>query len=339
MGGKKTRCPARAGADAAGRVRAGPLAAAIALAVAAPGCSPEGMARRALSGMVEQIRAVYLADEDPELIQEAMPFTLKTTEALLAGSPRDPELLLAACSGFTQYALAFVQPEPALAEPGGYQEAEQRRERARHLYLRARDYCVRRIELAHPGIGERLRVAPEVAVRALGPADVPALVWTGMAWGGAISVGVDQPALVADFPAVRALLRRALELDEDHAQGAIHEALILVEGVPEAMGGSPARARQHFRRAVEIQRGTSAAPYVALATAVALPEQDRAEFTRLLEQALAIDPDAAPQIRLINGVAQRRARALLSRVDVLFPPPEPPKEGAALNGPERGGRR
>jgi predicted anti-sigma-YlaC factor YlaD len=297
------------------------LIAAVLCAAAGVGCSPRRMAIAGLTDMVGQMRAVYASDADPELIREAMPFTLKVSEALIAGSPRDPEILLLGCSGFTQYTRAFVHPEPELVTPGGYRAAEQQGARARALYLRALSYCLRALELGHPGIGARLRKTPEAAAREIGPDEVPALYWTGASWGGAIALGVDRPELVADYPAVRALLRRALALDEDYDGGAIHEALIFVEGVPEAMGGSAARARHHFERAVALQRGRSAGPYLALATAIALPAQDRAAFERLLGQALAVDPGAAPEIRLANVLAQRRARALLNRADELIPQP------------------
>ena len=61
-----------------------------------------------------------------------------------------------------------------------------------------------------------------------------------------------------------------------------------------------------------------AAPYVALAESVAVPQQDRARFNLLLEQALAVDVDARPQYRLANLIMQRRARWLLSRTDELI---------------------
>jgi predicted anti-sigma-YlaC factor YlaD len=144
------------------------------------------------------------------------------------------------------------------------------------------------------------------------------MYWTAASWGSAISLGADQPELVADLPAVRALLLRALALDEDYDDGAIHAALIAVEGAPPMMGGSPRRAREHFRRAVELSRGELAGPYVTLAVSVAVPTQDRAELERLLRQALAIDPDAVPARRVQNLVAQRHARALLDRADELF---------------------
>jgi hypothetical protein len=60
------------------------------------------------------------------------------------------------------------------------------------------------------------------------------------------------------------------------------------------------------------------APYVALAEAVALQNQNRAEVETLLERALAIDVDARPEWRLANLIMQRRAQWLLSRRSELF---------------------
>jgi predicted anti-sigma-YlaC factor YlaD len=105
--------------------------------------------------------------------------------------------------------------------------------------------------------------------------------------------------------------------------------MISLEALPEAMGGSPARARKHFERAVELSKGLDPYPYVTLAESVSRPAQNRGEFVKLLEQAVAIDPDAAPEIRLATLIAQKRARHLLLRVDELFI--EPPANGGARN--------
>ncbi len=83
-----------------------------------------------------------------------------------------------------------------------------------------------------------------------------------------------------------------------------------------------ARTRRSFERAMELSQGLSVAPLVTYAEAVALPQADHVEFQRLLEEALAIDTDAAPDLRLSNLVLQRRARWLLGRLDELFLLPE-----------------
>ena len=137
-------------------------------------------------------------------------------------------------------------------------------------------------------------------------------------WGSAIALGVDRPDIVIDMPAVRALAERALALDEGWGKGALHEMFVSLDSLPEALGGSPARAREHFKRAVELQQGLSPGPYVALATGVAMPAQDREEFEKLLKTALAIDPDKDPSLRLVTLVQQRRARALLDHIDTMF---------------------
>jgi predicted anti-sigma-YlaC factor YlaD len=67
-----------------------------------------------------------------------------------------------------------------------------------------------------------------------------------------------------------------------------------------------------------------AGPLVSLAEAVSVQNQDAAEFRALLDRALAIDPEARPEWRLVNLVMQRRARWLLSRTDDLFLTAAPP---------------
>ncbi len=287
--------------------------------LASSSCSIRKMAINSMADTLAQSGSTFASDDDPELIRDAVPFSLKLMESVLADAPRHRGLLLAACSGFTQYAFAFVQVDAELVEHEDFARSEELKTRARRLYLRAQRYGIRNLEVAYPGIGARLMKDPEAAVREVKKKeDVPALYWTGAAWGGAVSLGLDRPDLIADLPAVRALLGRALTLDEAWRQGAIHEAFISIDALPAAMGGSPARARQHFERAVALSKGLSAGPYVDLATTIAVADQDKAEFEKLLNQALAVDPDRDPNLRLANLIAQKRARFLLDNADLYI---------------------
>jgi predicted anti-sigma-YlaC factor YlaD len=261
--------------------------------------------------------SVYTTDDDPELIRAALPFSLKTIEGLLQTSPNHKGMLLTACSGFTSYANAFVQLDAEAIESTNYEESERLKARARRLYLRGRDYCMRRVELKRPGLRAALATDPATALGTV-KYDVDEIYWLGASWGSAIAVGVDQPDLVADFPVVRTLMEKALTIDEDYAAGAIHEVLITLDGMSPTMGGDAGRARKHFDRAVELSKGQSASAYVAMAASVAQPAQNREEFDALLEKALAIDPDDVPDSRLATIIAQQRARILQSRVDELF---------------------
>lgn len=287
-------------------------------ALAGVGCSIRGLAVNALADSLAASGDVFASDEDPELVRDALPFALKTIETLLEEKPRHQGLLLSACQGFTQYAHAFVESESERLEEEDYAASRRERERALKLYLRARDYCLRSLEIESPGIRGRLEAEPAGALAGFGVEKVPLLFWTGAAWGSAVSLGQDKPTIVVDLPAVRALMDRALELDETYDRGAVHAAMIALEALPEAMGGSPERARRHFERAVELSRGRDAGPYVTLAESVVVAAQDWREFQRLLELALAVDPDAEPRLRLANTLAQRRARWLLDRIGDLF---------------------
>ena len=306
------------------RLRHGAACRLILLAFAVTTLQGCALVKRKAVGMVASTLAssgdVFTRDDDLELVGQAIPFGLKLYESLLDSAPKNKDLLIATCSNFTQYGVAYLETEALVLGPEQYYEQVTRlNERALKMYLRARGYCLRAMEVRFPGITQRLSADPVKALANAKKADVPLLYWTAAAWGSAISLGLDKPELVIDTPTVRALAERALALNPTWGKGAIYEMFISLESVPEAMGGSPARAREHFKQAIALQGGVAAGPYVTLANGVAVPAGDRAEFESLLNQALAIDPEKDPSTRLVTLVQQRRARALLARADLLFP--------------------
>lgn len=294
------------------------------LLFALSGCSIRKFAINKLCDALSQTGSNFAGDDDPDLIKEAAPFSLKLIESLLAESPNHAGLLLAASSGFTQFAYAFVEQDADEMEARDLTAATALRARARRLYLRARNYGLRGLETKHPGLTTAIRSDPKQAVKLATKKDVPNLYWTAASWAAAISLSKDHPELVADLPIVEAMIDRALELDETFGQGAIHTFLITYEmSRPSAAGDAVARSRKHFDRAWQLCGGKEAAPLVALAEAVTVQKQEVKEFESLLSRALAIDADAHPPSRLINLVMQRRARWLLSRKDELFLMPNP----------------
>jgi hypothetical protein len=287
--------------------------------ISSSGCAIRSYAVNQFANAVSQSGTVFASDDDPDLVKAASPFSLKVMESLLAEKPRHRGLLLAATSGFTQYAFAFVQEEADETEARDLTEAEALRARATRMYLRALAYGLRGLEADHPGFRAALLAHPKAAAQGATKKDVPLLYWTACAWAGAISLSKDNPDLVAQVPAMEALIDRALELDESFDHGAIHSFLIAYEMSRQgAAGDRAARARQQFERAMALSGGQEAAPLLALAESVAVQKQDVKEFDSLLQQALAINADSHPETRLVNLVMQRRARWLLSRKAELF---------------------
>ena len=296
------------------------------LAAALAGCSSVNhLAVNKLGDALASGGMAYASDNDPDLIRDAAPFSLKLMESLLAENPRHAGLLLAASNGFTQYSYAFVQQEADAVELHDVAAATALRARARGLYLRGRDYGLRGLELNQPMLRADLHRNPRAALRAFRPADVPLLFWTGASWAAAIAVTKDDPALIAELPIAEALVDRALELDEAYDYGQIHAFLINYEmSRPGGASDAAARSLRHLERATQLNRGGQAGPLVAFAESVCVQQQDRARFESLLRQALAIDANEHPEWRLVNLVMQRRARWLLGRIDDLFLPPEIP---------------
>jgi predicted anti-sigma-YlaC factor YlaD len=283
------------------------------------GCSLKTMAVKTVANTLADTGDVFTRDDDPELIRDATPFALKLYESLLESVPTHVPLLIATCGSFTQYGYAFLESEADSLDSSRRAEATALRERALKHYLRGRGYCLRAADVRFgKGTSMALLQDPVATVARARKDDVPLLYWTAASWGAAISLGIDRPDLAVDFPTVRALADRALALDPTWSKGAIHELMITLDSLPEALGGNADRAKAHFKTAVEIQKGLSPGPYVTLATGVAVPAQDRPEFERLLKEALAIDPEKDPSNRLVTLVYQRRARVLLNRIDEQF---------------------
>jgi len=289
------------------------------LSIAICGCSIKKIAIQNLGDALAGSGTTYASDNDPELIKEALPFSLKLIESILAESPRHQGLLLAASSGFTQYAYAFVKQEADEMEQLDFARANEMWLRARNLFLRARDYGLRGMETRHPNFAAELDSDPLLAVKKARKEDVPLLYWTAAAWGMAITLSKNEPDLIVDQPTVEALIDRALELDEAYGEGAIHSFLITYEPVRQGATGDPlSRARIHFERAIELAAGFQAGPLVSMAESVSVAERNRQEFESLLNEALEVDVNGKLEYRLYNLIMQRRARWLLSRMDELF---------------------
>src|SRR5262245_14696744 len=248
-------------------------AAAVALLFVGSGCSIKRMAMGYVADALSSSGGVFATDNDPELVRDAVPFGLKTYESILAELPDHQALLLARGSGFTQYAFAFVQMDADYIDATDLAQARRLRTRAKKLYLRGRDYVLQALEVSYPGFREGLKKDLQKTVGHTGKEDVPYLYWAGASWAGALAAAKDDLDLIADLPLAGALVSRAIELDSGWNSGALHEFMISFEGGrSEAMGGSAARARQHYAKALELSCGKRVGVHLSLAEGVVLRE-------------------------------------------------------------------
>jgi predicted anti-sigma-YlaC factor YlaD len=254
---------------------------------------------------------VFTGDEDPELVRDSLPLLLKAHEILLEQVPTHESLAVQTGSLTVMYANAFVQGP---AEMMGTEQSSLKRaalDRALKLYLRADRVLRPLVDRKFPGLGASLDKAKKE--------DVPLLYWESAAVMSAVALSPYDLNLSVRIKDIRALLARAYQLDPDWGNGTLDEIYISVyASLPASLGGDRALAKHHFDEAVRKEAGKGTGPYVAYATAVCLPDQDLATFQKLMNEALAVDVNAAPELRLANTLNQRKASWYLAHQDDLF---------------------
>jgi predicted anti-sigma-YlaC factor YlaD len=287
------------------------------LALAAA-CSPSHYALTKVAGALSDNGegGAFARDDDPEFISDAVPFALKTMESLADQLPDDVGLRTAMARGFTQYGYGFVQqPAELQANPDAKKIA-----RARRFYLRARQYGLDGLKIAHGITEDELRGKErDAALAKVTKEDVGLVYWTLVPWAAAIAANKRDLALVGDLPIISAMLDRALMLDEAYDHGALHEFSITFDPSRPA-GTTPDKQKAHFDRATALSNGLKISPLVTYAQQVAAPAQDKKQYLALLKQAASFDVDKpeARNNRLANLLAQRRAQYLLDHVDDVF---------------------
>jgi hypothetical protein len=113
-------------------------------------------------------------------------------------------------------------------------------------------------------------------------------------------------------------MHRIIELDETYQQGAAHLYMAMSYTLlPPAMGGKPELGRKHFERALLLSNGNNLTVKVFYARQYARMVFNRDLFERLLQEVISADP-VAPDLTLMNMLAQQQAQELLAKVDDYF---------------------
>jgi hypothetical protein len=287
------------------------------------GCSLKTIALTSVADAMSSSGTVYSRDDDPDLVRGALPVLLKTMEQLNDALPEHVGIRLALVRTFTSLGVGFIKEDAERLEDKDVAAARVIYTRCRRMLLRARDYGLDGLELREKGLRKVLLTGSATdakgALARIKREDVPLLYWTAAAWGSAISTGKDNMRLVGDLPKVEALMTRALELDEAFDEGALHDFFLVYDaGRSEAQGGGKKKAKAHLDRSLTLSKNKRLSPLVSYAEAVDVDDQNKKEFVALLERVLAYDVDADRDHRLVNILAQRRARWLLDRTSELF---------------------
>ncbi len=272
-------------------------------ALALSGCA--SLVSSATDRMAQNLATALNNQNDPETVRSAAPAYLLLLDALIEGDPQNGSLHTTAARLNAAYAGVFVT------------EPERRQGMVRKAFsLVQRAWCLDAAQVC--GIHARPFEDFQKVVAAWPAAGIGLLYDFGVVWAGYIEQHADDWNAVAQIPKVAAIMKRVAALDESYERGGPHLYLGVIESlVQPALGGHPDRARDHFRRAIDLSGGENLMAAVLYAERYARTVFDRELHDRLLKGVLEA-PSEKPELTLMNVIAKTRARALLASAGDYF---------------------
>jgi hypothetical protein len=248
-----------------------------------------------------------MEEEDLEFAAQALPANLKLLEVMLQSDPENRQILTLLSEGYSSYALGFIEDK----DP----------DRARAFYRRGTEYGLRAVR-TNTEIADALG-GPVDSLRAVlmevGGEYIPELFWTAFGRGGYTNLSLSDPDALAQLPETEAIMEYIAMTDSSFYYGGADLFLgALYGGRPKVLGGDTEKAKVHFERALQINRGTFLLTYVYYARTVAVQTLNEALFDELVHVVESTPLDAAPSIRLPNAIAKQKAHDLIARKSELF---------------------
>lgn len=286
------------------------------------GCDLTKITANGTSGLFQRAAPAFEQHWDYELAGSAMPGNIVQMEGLLRIVPENKIIVMNAVRLYTAYAYGWVEDRVELhVLENDHPAAEEQLRRARYMYLRARDLAKHRIALDHDGFDEAYQAGlpqfREWLQRTFKkPEHAEGIFWAGYAWGSYINASKHDMVAVADLPFAKALIERSVELDPTYFNGA--GTIFLAVVATEAPGADLDAAEPLWNQALELTERRNLLTLVNMARTYAVRRQDRELYVSLLREVLEAG-DIAPNQRLTNMIAKRRAARYLRQVEERFP--------------------
>jgi hypothetical protein len=272
-----------------------------------PACLPyKKLTVGSAATLVEEVAKSSYKQSDLKMIREGTPAYLMLMDGMIEAWPDNAQLLIAASQSYASFATVFVE--------------DQDKEYAKLLLGKGKQYARRSLELR--GLKEPLQKPLDdfkEGLKGLGKKDVPYIFWSATCWASWIILNLDSMEALAELPRVESMMQRVLEIDEGFYYGGPHLFMgIWFASRPKIAGGDLKKAQAHFLKAFEFGKGKFLMAYVYYANTYACQALDKELFVSTLQKVLETPADISPDLTLLNTVAQKKARELLSRVEEYF---------------------
>jgi len=260
----------------------------------------------ATATLLEGVAKASSQQSDLRILREGMPAYLMLIDGMIQSWPDNRQLLMAGAQSYSSFASLFVE--------------EQDKEYANLLYVRGKQYALRSLELT--GLKHPLQKPFDDfnrELKHLGKKDVPILFWTATCWANWIRLNLDSMEALSELPRVEAMMRRVLELDEGFHYGGAHLFMgIWYASRPKIAGGDIKKAQEHFLKALDLGQRKFLMTDVYYASYYARKSADKELFIATLQRVLETPADTLPDLVLVNTIAKKQAKELLSHVEEYF---------------------
>jgi len=297
----------------------------LATGVALTGCNFSKLAADQTARLLDEAAPALDGFWDYDLAGIGTPGAIMQLEAFHAVTPDNEALSLNLAKAYVGYAVGWVESDYEIAYAAGDMDKSDRlRQRARLLYLRARNLALHALHVRDGHIDEVLEKHDDAQLAAYlkdnytDKEQVGPVFWTGLAWGAAINMSLDQPDLIAELPTAKAFVTHAKALDAGFFNGGAYVFLGAMESAfPKAMGGDPEKGRAFFEEGLELTKRKNHMLLVNYARVYAVNTQNRELYVKLLNEVIDAG-DQGDSFRLSNKVARRRAERYLAQTKDLF---------------------
>ena len=279
------------------------------LVLVIPGCATIGgmksvqkIAINVAEPSLEDIMTGVLASDDIVNAESLCMTLLPLLDNLVTFSPHNKRLLAVAGQAYMLYSFGFVEDvDPA---------------RAIRLYAKSRDYGIRSLR-ENKDFRKALDAGKDYpeAVKSLNKEDMDAIFYTGMGWTlwTMLSAKGGDIGTMTDLPKVRALMDRAIQLDEGFWHGGPYLFYGAYNGAMGVMlGGGAEPAKASFDKAFAIS-DKFLPTHLFYAQYYATLIGDEALFDKELQYIFDTPADILPDMSLAAYAVKKKAKILLEK--------------------------
>lgn len=258
------------------------------------------------SPIINDMNKSFNKNPDIQMMEDSMPFSLNGLSGLIDISPNNRSFLINAAHAYFGYTFAFVEDKDVV--------------RARKLYIKSRDYGLRALFRKSP---KEILDMPldefKKKVGRLGKRDAPAMFWATVSWLSYININLGDFSVYLEIPKCEILTDRLMEVNDRFYYASPYLLKACYYGAqPEISGGQPEKAKEYFKKGIELSNGKFLMHHLFYAKYYAVRTQDKAMFLDLLRIIKDAPEDILPDVGAVTNVCKMKADLLMNSADDYF---------------------